>query len=313
MPKINYLFLALLLVNFYGMQEDKLNPELPILSKEETIKNFLFDEFHKGLGVGLVCAGFLYGSIGMLSYKSPFFKEIRKNKKLINALTLIAAVLPTVKNFYAYRKFTIGEDHLFNQLNQLDESYYLSPDPLKVLAMRTLKLKAEDTYVFIFALLEKLSFKAVKNMRNNMNKKAFFQANTAEINEIFKAAINEHFKCIVNSLQFKSKVNQEDDYDSVIKFFLLDIDNMEKNSEDINTLISSFKAKHYGENFQYHTFEEIIIKMIEERKNLLIVKNVLICVFCFLVINGIFFLNLLFYLFYLLSFYQSTKKKEIVN
>jgi hypothetical protein len=263
MMKINYLFLVLQLVDLYGMEENKLGMELPILSKKDTIKNFLFDEFHKGLGVGLVGAGFFYGGIKMISYKSPFLKEIQKNKRLINALTLITAVLPTVKNFYAYRKFAIVEDLFL--INQLHESYYVTPDPLKVLAMRMLKLRDGDRYDSIFALLEKLSFQAVKNMRNNMNEKALSQEEKAEMHNIFNSAIKEHFSLAIKNLELSGKVDQKD-YDSIIKFFLLDINNIQENSEKIHGLIQLFKVENSGERFQYHPFEKAIIEMIQEKK-----------------------------------------------
>jgi hypothetical protein len=182
MIKINYLFFVLLFADLYGMEKielksellnlssDETIPKLPSLSKRETIKNFLFDEFHKGLGVGLVGAGFFYGGIKIMSYKSPFSKQIQQNKKLINALTLITATFPTLKNLYVYRNFTIGEDRFLT--NQLNESYYVSPDPLKVLVMRVLKAKDKDKDRFIFDLLKELSFNAIKNMRKSMNEKA---------------------------------------------------------------------------------------------------------------------------------------------
>ena len=62
MIKINYLFFVLLFADLYGMEKIELKSELLNLSKRETIKNFLFDEFHKGLGVGLVGAGLFYGA-----------------------------------------------------------------------------------------------------------------------------------------------------------------------------------------------------------------------------------------------------------
>ncbi len=263
MIKINYLFFVLLFADLYGMEKNKLSPELPSLSKRETIKNFLFDEFHKGLGVGLVGAGFFYGGIKIMSYKSPFLKQIQQNKKLINALTLITATFPTVKNFYVYRKFTIGEDRFLT--NQLNESYYLSPDPLKVLVMRVLKARDEDKYDFIFTLLKESSFNAVKNMRKKIAEKNLLPKEKEVINNIFDLAIKENFSKAIKKLEVSGELNQKD-YDSIIKFFLLDVNNIEANSEKIHKLINSFKANDSGKAVRYHPFEQAIIKITKERK-----------------------------------------------
>ena len=65
--KVNFLFFVLVIADCYGMEENKLMTKLPILSKNETIKNFLFDEFYKGLGAGLAGAGFFYGGMKIMS------------------------------------------------------------------------------------------------------------------------------------------------------------------------------------------------------------------------------------------------------
>lgn len=316
MIKINYLFFVLLFADLYGIEKielksellnlssDETIPKLPSLSKRETIKNFLFDEFHKGLGVGLVGAGFFYGGMKIMSYKSPFFKKIQQNKKLINTLTLITAVFPTVKNFYTYKKFTTVENLFL--IKQLNESDYLGPDPLKVLAIRILKLSNESKYDFIFPLLTELSFNAIKNMRKNINEKAFLVKEKEDIDEIFKAAIREHFLESVKKLKDKGEVNQKD-YDSIIKFFLLDVNNIEANSEKIHKLINSFKANNSGKAFRYHPFEQAIIKIAQERKQSFTHKEYFdLCLLLF--INKSNDVSLASFLFILLTKYLSIDK-----
>lgn len=312
MIKINYLFFVLLFADLYGMEKielksellnlsnDETIPKLPSLSKRETIKNFLFDEFHKGLGVGLVGAGLFYGGIKIMSYKSPFLKQIQQNKKLINALTLITATFPTLKNLYVYRNFTIGEDRFLT--NQLNESYYVSPDPLKVLVMRVLKAKDKDKDRFIFDLLKELSFNAIKNMRKSMNKKAL---PPEKINTIFETAIKQYFSEAIKKLEANADSNQKD-YDSIIKFFLLDVNDILRNRERIHKLINSFKENNSG-RFHYHPFENAIIKIAQERKQSFTHKEYFdLCLLLF--INKSNDVSLASFLFILLTKYLSIDK-----
>lgn len=225
-------------VSLFGMEGQE-TKELPHLTARESLVGYVKKESYKGLSWGSLAFGFFAVANFMCSKKYPSYNL--KNYKVFSRLAIGSLFLaPQILNFKTYQKLATTEDLNYfkikdNGKNTKEKTnytkYYFSPNPLKILTKRIMKLNQKDNNEAIYnSIIENLS------VPNFIELISYIQDESADLATKIYHTVNDSLTLLIKQIDN----NDKETWKKILNLLKIDNKNYKTNIKKINEIILNF-------------------------------------------------------------------------